>query len=207
MSDGTTPRWRNPYAPAAHDTPGPLDNMAHKLPASAPGTLFGFPVAKLRDPAIQRKILFLAGVALVASIVVPLMTSPLTFPFSKDVPKWDFLIWPLIAGAAYLLVAAAPPDLRAKVPPAVMHWIPFAVSFAGVFMVGGFGGEGAGPLGGHAVRSPLTSSLNLNGAIVRTTIRGSGCAPPMRIRGGIPDHGILEGCRAAGGNRSTFPEI
>jgi hypothetical protein len=64
------------------------------------------------------------------------------------------------------------------------------------------------PLGGYAVRPPLTPSLNLNSAIVRTTtFRGSGCAPPMRIRGGLPDHGIIEGCRSAGGNRSRFPEI
>jgi hypothetical protein len=87
--------------------------------------------------------LFLAGVALIASIVVPLMTSPrLIFPFSEHVPKWDFLIWPIISGGAYLLVAAAPPDIRAKVPPAVLQWIPFGVSFAGIFMMSGFGGAG-----------------------------------------------------------------
>ena len=114
--------------------------MARKLPTSAPGTIFGFPVSKLRDPGIQRKILFLAGVALVASIVVPLSTSPTIFPFSSGVPKWDFLIWPIISGGAYLLVAAAPPDIRAKVPPAVLQWIPFGVSFAGIFMTGGGGG-------------------------------------------------------------------
>ena len=38
----------------------------------------------------------------------------LIFPFSSGVPKFDFLIWPLIAGGAYLLVAAAPPDIRAE---------------------------------------------------------------------------------------------
>ena len=118
-----------------------MDDLARKLPQSAPGTIFGFPVSKLRDPSVQRKILFLAGVALLASIVVPLFTSPkLIFPFSSGVPKWDFLIWPIISGGAYLLVAAAPPDLRQKVPPAVIQWIPFGVSFAGIFMVGGGGG-------------------------------------------------------------------
>jgi hypothetical protein len=63
------------------------------------------------------------------------------------------------------------------------------------------------PLGGYAVRPPLTPSLNLNAAIVRTTIRGSGCAPPMQIQGDVPDHGIVEGCHTADGNRSTFPEL
>jgi hypothetical protein len=119
--------------------------MAHRLPQSAPGTLFGFPVSKLRDPGIQRKILFLAGVALIASLVVPIFTEPkLIFPFSSGVPKWDYLIWPLIAGGAYLLVAVAPPEMRQKVPPVVLQWIPFAVSFFGVFMLSEFGGGGGG---------------------------------------------------------------
>ncbi len=112
-----------------------MDDLARKLPTSAPGTIFGFPVAKLRDAGLQRKILFLAGVALVASIIVPLQLSPTVFSFSSGVPKWDFLLWPLISGGAYLLVAAAPPDVRAKVPPAVLQWIPFAVSFLGIFMI------------------------------------------------------------------------
>src|SRR6185436_12465761 len=85
-----------------------------------------------------------------ASIVVPIATSPvLVFPFSSGIPKWDGLIWPIIAGGAYLLVAAAPPDLRQKVPPVVLQWIPFAVSFAGIFMMGG-AGAGAG-MGGDTL--------------------------------------------------------
>jgi hypothetical protein len=119
--------------------------MARKLPQSAPGTIFGFPVSKLRDPSLQRKVLFLAGVALIASIVVPIMTNPkLVFSFSEHVPKWDFLIWPIIAGGAYLLVAAAPPDIRKQVPPAVLQWIPFAVSLVGIFVLSRFGGHATG---------------------------------------------------------------
>ena len=34
---------------------GPLDDIARKLPQSAPGTIFGIPVARLRDPALQRR--------------------------------------------------------------------------------------------------------------------------------------------------------
>jgi len=49
-------------------------------------------------------------------------------------PKFSFVIWPIIAGAAYLLVAAAPADLRAKIPPAVLHWLPFTISFLGIVM-------------------------------------------------------------------------
>lgn len=148
------PQAPNPFAPPQQDLPGPLDNMARGIPQSAPGTIFGIPVAHLRDASLQRKVLFFAGIALLASIVVPLMTSPTTvFPFSSGVPKWDFLIWPIIAGAAYLLVAAAPPNIRQQVPPAVLHWIPFGVAFVGLFVLAGMPGAGRDTLGilGYAV--------------------------------------------------------
>ncbi|HEU0034367.1 MAG TPA: hypothetical protein VFQ53_27280 [Kofleriaceae bacterium] len=115
------------------DLPGPLDDMARRIPTSAPGTIFGIPVARLRDANLQKKVLFIAGAALVASIVIPVATSPkLTFPF--QMPLWYWVIWPIIAGALYLLVAAAPPNIRQQVPPVVLQWIPFAVSFAGISM-------------------------------------------------------------------------
>jgi hypothetical protein len=117
----------------AENLPGPLDDLARKIPGSAPGTIFGFPVAKLRDASLQRKMLFLAGVALLVSIVIPYMVSPTIFPFSGG-GSFASLYWPIIAGASYLLVSAAPPDIRAKVPPAVLQWIPFSVSFIGVFI-------------------------------------------------------------------------
>jgi len=126
------PPQQQPYM--QQNMPGPLDNMARHLPTSAPGTILGFPVAKMLEPALQRKILFLAGVALIASIVVPISTDPVRFVFSSGVPKWDGLIWPIIAGAAYLLVAAAPPNLRQQIPPIVMQWLPFAVAFFGLFV-------------------------------------------------------------------------
>ncbi len=138
------PQAANPYAPPQeqqHHHAG-LDNFAGRLPQSAPGTLFGFPISTLRDASVQKKILFIAGVALVASIVVPWTLSPTVF--SWDMPdKFRMLIWPIIAGGAYLLVAAAPPNLRQNVPPAVLHWIPFGVSFASLFI--GLGGGGGGP--------------------------------------------------------------
>ncbi|MEO9184574.1 MAG: hypothetical protein ABI467_13845 [Kofleriaceae bacterium] len=143
------PQAPNPFAPPQQDGPGPLDNMARHIPSSAPGTIFGIPVARLRDASLQRTVLFFAGVALLASIIVPISTSPTIFPFSSHVPKWDFLVWPIIAGGAYLLVAAAPPNVRQNIPPAVLHWIPFSVSLVGIFVVGGLQGFGAG--GGNAL--------------------------------------------------------
>src|SRR4051794_28190482 len=35
--------------------------------------------------------------------------------------------------------------------------------------------------------------------------RGPSCALSVRIRGDAPDHRIIDGCRAAGENRSAFP--
>ncbi len=129
------PQAANPYAQPQeqHHHHGGLDNFAHRLPQSAPGTLFGFPISSLRDASVQKKILFIAGVALIASIVVPYHLSPTAF--SWDFPdKFKVLIWPIIAGGAYLLVAAAPPNIRQNVPPAVLQWIPFGVSFASLFI-------------------------------------------------------------------------
>ncbi|CAN5428979.1 hypothetical protein BH11MYX1_BH11MYX1_15220 [soil metagenome] len=137
------PQAPNPFAPPSQDLPGPIDNIARGIPQSAPGTIFGIPVARLRDPSFQRTTLFIAGIALLVSIVVPLMLSPrVVFPFSEGLPKWDFVVWPIIAGGLYLLVAAAPPHIRQQVPPAVLHWIPFAVSFIGLFVLSSMPGPG-----------------------------------------------------------------
>jgi hypothetical protein len=142
------PQAPNPYAqPDQHHHGGPMDNFAARIPQSAPGTIFGYPVSMLRDPSLQRKVLFFAGIALLASIVVPLSLSPLVLPIQHI--GWDLVIWPVIAGAAYLIVAAAPPNLRQQIPPLVMQWIPFGVSFAGIAMMGGMGGGGGG--GGMAL--------------------------------------------------------
>jgi hypothetical protein len=98
--------------------------------------------------------LFLAGVALVASIAVPFSISPMVFAWSGG--GFEFFLWPIISGGAYLLLTAAPADMRAKVPPVVLQWIPFGVAYAGIFishmgfgfaMVGaGSGAAGAGGL-------------------------------------------------------------
>jgi hypothetical protein len=116
---------------------GGLDDMARRLPQSQPGTLFGFPIARLRDPSVQKKFLFLAGIALLVSVVVPTQFDPLRFPFSGG-GTFDSMYWPIIAGAAYLLLTAAPPQMRQNIPPVVLQWIPFAVSMAGI-MIGGRG--------------------------------------------------------------------
>ncbi len=137
----------NPYGQA--DAPGPLDNIARGVPQSAPGTIFGFPVSALRDASLQRKVLFLAGIALVASIVLPIRLSPFRMPLQDF--GWDSVIWPLVAGGLYLLVAAAPPHIREKVPPAVLQWIPFAVSYYGIFAAGGSGPGGGLYMMGYAV--------------------------------------------------------
>jgi hypothetical protein len=126
------PQANNPFAAPQQDLPGPIDDLARKLPQSAPGTIFGFPVARLRDPSVQKKILFLAGVALVASIIVPRTLSPVTFSWNGSI--FRMVVWPIIAGAAYLLVSAAPAEMRKNVPPWLMHWLPFTIAFIGIFV-------------------------------------------------------------------------
>src|SRR5205807_1645193 len=76
---GYPPPGGNPFAAPQQDLPGPLDNMARHIPQSAPGTLFGLPLSKLREDAFQKKFLFLAGFALLASIFVPYHLSPTQF--------------------------------------------------------------------------------------------------------------------------------
>jgi hypothetical protein len=44
------------------------------------------------------------------------------------------ILWPALAGGAYLLLTAAPAETRAKVPPVVLQWLPFAVAFIGIFV-------------------------------------------------------------------------
>ncbi len=145
------PQAPNPFAPPSQDLPGPLDNMARGIPQSAPGTIFGFPVSRLRDPGLQRKVLFIAGIALIASIIVPYSLSPTRFSWSEGQPTFDYVVWPIIAGAAYLLLTVAPPNLRQNIPPIVLHWLPFAVAFIGVFVAKALGYPSALLTLGYAV--------------------------------------------------------
>ena len=144
----------NPYGqPQAPQAMG--GGALSHVPASAPGTIFGFPVARLRDPSVQKQFLLMAGIALIASIFVPFSLSPFIGAWSEYIPKFEFLIWPIISGGAYLLLTMAPADMRAKIPPIVLHWLPFAVAYAGIFishmgwgffaaLAGGGGGGGGG---------------------------------------------------------------
>jgi hypothetical protein len=158
-----------------HDLPGPLDDMARKLPSSAPGTIFGFQISKLRDASLQRKILFLAGIALVASIVVPTSISPLAFPFSTGNPFWAMVLFPIIAGAAYLLVAAAPPNLRQQIPPVVIQWIPFGVSFWGLMTVSlAAGAGGASVAAAAAALEHATSAADVERIVASVQPMGFG---------------------------------
>jgi len=133
-SPGGYPQAANPFAASPQDAQPHhhQHDMLNKLPQSAPGTLFGFQISRLRDPGLQKKILFLAGVALIASIAVPYSLSPLVFSWS--IGGFEGFLWPIISGGLYLLLTAAPADMRAKVPPVVLQWIPFGVAYAGVFI-------------------------------------------------------------------------
>jgi hypothetical protein len=126
----------------------PLAGLASRLPQSKPGTLFGIPLSTLRDPSVERKALLIAGIALLATIAIPVSLNPTAFVFSKYYPKFRGLVWPILVAASYLLVAAAPPNLRQNVPPLVLKWLPFGMSFVSLGIVGWGVGGGGTALGG-----------------------------------------------------------
>jgi hypothetical protein len=165
---GGYPQAQNPYAQAPEPAQHHHGDLGSRLPQSAPGTILGIPVARLRDPGLQKKILFLAGVALIASIVVPFSLDPLIF--SWKLGGFENFLWPIIAGGAYLLLTAAPADMRAKVPPVVLQWIPFGVAYAGIFIshmgLGALGVGGAG-MGGGGGLYILGYSLLVFGLLAR----------------------------------------
>jgi hypothetical protein len=184
-----------------------MDDIARRLPQSAPGTVFGIPISTLRDPNLQRKALFLLGVALLASIVVPLTLSPkLTFVWSFP-DKFKPMIYPIIAGGAYLLVAAAPPDIRARVPPVVLQWLPFGISFLGIQLtgIGGIAAMGGPGVGGAYYLYTIGMATLIFGLLARLgnpndqtariiTVAGAAClvlpfidslSPAFSFNGGI----------------------
>jgi hypothetical protein len=92
---------------------------------------------------VERKALLIAGVAMLATLVIPYNINPTIFVFSKGVPKFDFMVWPILVAAAYLLVAAAPANLRQSIPPLLLKWLPFGMSFVSLGIIGwGIGGTG-----------------------------------------------------------------
>ena len=115
-------------------------NLAARIPSSAAGTLFGVPLARLRDPALEQKALLFAGIALLVSIVIPYSLSPMIFGWSASM--FSGLIWPLLAGVAYLLVAVAPPDIKQNIPPVALKWLPFGIAFASILTGQMFGSGG-----------------------------------------------------------------
>jgi hypothetical protein len=154
-----------PQYPAAGGQPQHQSGggMMSGLPTSAPGTILGISVSRMLEPSLQRKVLFLAGVALVASILVPTSISPLVFPFSGGNPFWQMVLFPAIVGAGYLFVAAAPPDMRQKLPPVVVQWLPFGLALWGVLTVGDylFGMGGGAAAAASAALSKLDSASSL----------------------------------------------
>jgi hypothetical protein len=142
-----TPQMR--WQPQAHDPADPLARLAAKLPGSAPGTLFGIPLSTLRDQQLERQVLKLAGIALIASVFFPVMLRPLGFAWDMHA-NFRMVLWPLVAGAAYLIVGLSPAQVQHNVPPVVWRWTPFAVAFLSVGIVGAGVGLDASSVVGSA---------------------------------------------------------
>lgn len=73
------------------------------------------------------------------------------YAWSKHVPKWDMLIWPLLAGAAHLVIALNPGQLRDKLPPVMVQWLPFGVAVLGIVFLGRGSGSAFLGLMGYTV--------------------------------------------------------
>ncbi|HEU5055391.1 MAG TPA: hypothetical protein VFU21_02645 [Kofleriaceae bacterium] len=121
-----------------HGGGDPLANFASRLPQSAPGTLFGIPLSTLRDPNVERKALMFAGVALLASLAIPLAKfgDQTAFAFSKGVPKFTFLVWPILVAAVYLFISMAPHQTKQQIPTVVLKWSPFVAALLSIGIVG-----------------------------------------------------------------------
>ena len=125
-----------PPSSEAEEYIDPLASLAQRLPQSEPGTLFGIPMATLRDQVFEKRMLYLCGIALVVAAFLPWGFSPLIFAWSEYSPTFEFFVLPLIVGGSYLLVAAAPSHIKEKVPPLLLKWLPFLCSFFGLGVVG-----------------------------------------------------------------------
>ena len=133
----------NPFAAPQQDLPGPIDDWARKLPQSQAGTLFGIPLATLRDLKIQKSLMFIAGIALAASVFVPYSISPTSFSWDEadrakgvfTMPLVQFVIFPLLMGVLYLGLTAAPRETLKGIPEGELAWIPFGTSLLGVMFM------------------------------------------------------------------------
>ncbi len=121
----------------------PLAGLAARIPGSEAGTLFGIKLSVLRDQALQKKALTIAGALLVASVFIPYMFSPTIMSWDSPA-KFRPMIWPLLVGGVYLAVGLSPESLRQNVPPIVMKWAPFSMAVLSIGIIGvgiGFGGR------------------------------------------------------------------
>jgi hypothetical protein len=123
----------------------PSRSGARRSRSRRPGTLFGIPFSTLRDQNFLNKILFLSAIALVVTRFIPISFSP--FMFAWKYQAFNLLIFPLIAAAAYGIIAV--PQLKQfqeKIPQAVLKWLPFIVAYLGVGITHAAGGGALGYL-------------------------------------------------------------
>ncbi|MBK9072717.1 MAG: hypothetical protein IPL79_17205 [Myxococcales bacterium] len=134
------------------DTPGPLDDWARKLPSSQRGTLFGHSLDLFANLEMRNLLLMIFGVMLCSCLVLPMSTlGENVWAFSKGVPKFSMLVFPVLAGAFYIAVA------RNLVSHALVGAALSVVAIVGVFSMGG---ESSGnPLGSNTYYFGLAALL------------------------------------------------
>lgn len=107
--------------------------LASKLPKSAKGTLFGIPLALLRDDEFEQKTIFIAAILLVAGLFFPILrVSDYTVFSWSSAPGPGVargVLGPLLVALVYGGIRYLPPATLRAIPPFVLRWAPCAVAF------------------------------------------------------------------------------
>jgi len=133
---GEAPNYPVAPAPGAPEA-DPLAGLASRLPQSEAGTLFGVPLATLRDQELERKVLGIAAIALAVVAFLPYSFSPARWPWDLG-GAFKSTVFPLLAAAVYAAVGFAPKEVIKNVPPVVLRWGPFAMAFLSIGIIGLF---------------------------------------------------------------------
>ncbi|MFH0901080.1 MAG: hypothetical protein V2A73_10660, partial [Pseudomonadota bacterium] len=112
------------------------------LPKSPPQTVFGIPLAALRNDSFVRRTFLTAAAALVITRLLPVghIAGKTIFAWSSDPLQtgrggpglWLGLIWPLAAAMTYAVAAHLPKSIAKQVPAVVLRWAPFLVAFLSI---------------------------------------------------------------------------
>ncbi len=117
------------WAPQAADLPG----------TAVAESLLSKVTQLMSDRVALKKLVLIAGIAtLIVTVAIPLarMGGTTMWAFSEGTPKFRALIWPLLAGGAFLFTGLAPPNLKQSLPGWVWFGVPLSVAGLSMAIVG-----------------------------------------------------------------------